>query len=178
MDKRLSGSTPQAGGADRRNDERRRHQRFPFNATADIVEPRSNTHINGRTSDLGQGGCYVDTLSPFPAGTLVKIRISRESQSFEAEAKVSYSVVGMGMGLAFTAIQPEHVKIFRSWILDLGGTLPAEVDVPSKENKAAGGSGELSEGHSRVLHELITVLMRRGILAEAEGKEFLRKLTG
>ncbi len=177
MDKRVPGS-PQSPGADRRNDERRRHQRFPFNATADIVEPRSNTHINGRTSDLGQGGCYVDTLSPLPAGTLVKIRISRENQSFEAEAKVSYSVVGMGMGLAFTAVRPEHLKIFRSWILDLGGTLPAEVDVPSPENKAAGGSGELSEGHSRVLHELITALMRRGILAEAEGKEFLRKLKG
>jgi hypothetical protein len=177
MDKRVLGS-PQAGGAGRRNDERRRHQRFPFNATADIVEPRSNTHINGRTSDLGQGGCYVDTLSPFPAGTLVKVRISRESQSFEAEATVTYSVVGMGMGLAFTAIQPQHLKIFRNWVLDLGGTLPDEVDVPSPENKAPGGAGELSEGHSRVLHELITALMRRGILAEAEGKEFLRKLKG
>jgi hypothetical protein len=82
------------------------------------------------------------------------------------------------MGLAFTAIQPEHLKIFRKWILDLGGTLPAEADVPSSENKAAGGSGELSEGHARVLHELITALMRRVILAEAEGKEFLRKLKG
>jgi hypothetical protein len=177
MDKRVPGS-PHAPGADRRNDERRRHQRFPFNATADIVEPRSNTHINGRTSDLGQGGCYVDTLSPFPAGTLVKIRISRESESFEAEAKVSYSVVGMGMGLAFTAIQPQHLKIFRKWIVDLGGTLPAEIGVPSPDHKEDGGSGELSEGNSRVLHELITALMRRGILAEAEGKEFLRKLKG
>jgi hypothetical protein len=177
MDKRVPGS-PQAPGADRRSDERRRHQRFPFNATADIVEPRSNTHINGRTSDLGQGGCYVDTLSPFPAGTLVTIRISRENQSFEAAAKVSYSVVGMGMGLAFTAVHQEHLKVFRSWILELSGKPPVEADGPSPENKAAGGSDELSEGHSRVLHELITALMRRGILAEAEGKEFLRKLKG
>jgi hypothetical protein len=177
MDKRLPGS-PHAPGADRRNDERRRHQRFPFNATADIVEPRSNTHINGRTSDLGQGGCYVDTLSPLPAGTLVKIRISRESHSFEADAKVSYSVVGMGMGLAFTAVHPEHFKVFRSWILELSGNPPVEADVPSREKRASGGSDELSEGHSRVLHELITALMRRGILAEAEGNEFLRKLKG
>jgi hypothetical protein len=176
MDKKLPGSTPRAGGAGRRSDERRRHQRFSFNATADIVEPRSNTHINGRTSDLGQGGCYVDTLSPLPAGTVVKIRISRENHSFEAEAKVSYSVVGMGMGLAFTAVHREHLQVFRSWILELGGSPPVEADVPSPEEKVAGGTDELTEGHARVLHELITALMRRGVLAEAEGNEFLRKL--
>jgi hypothetical protein len=176
MDKRLPGSTPQARGAGRGSDERRRHQRFPFNATADIVEPRSNTHINGRTSDLGQGGCYVDTLSPLPAGTAVKIRISRETHFFEAEAKVSYSVVGMGMGLAFTAVHQEHLKVFRSWILELSGQPPVEDDFLSPEEKVADGAGELTEGHARVLHELITALMRRGILAEAEGKEFLRKL--
>jgi len=178
MEKRLPGPTPQAGGAGRHSDERRRHQRFPFNATADIVEPRSNTHINGRTSDLGQGGCYVDTLSPLPAGTVVKIRISRESHFFEAEAKVSYSVVGMGMGVAFTAVQREHLQVFRSWIVELSGKAPVEADVPSPEKNVAGGAGELTEGHARVLHELITALMRRGILAEAEGKEFLRKLKG
>jgi hypothetical protein len=82
----------------------------------------------------------------------------------------------MGMGLAFTAVHQEHLKVFRSWILELSGQPPVEDDFLSPEEKVADGAGELTEGHARVLHELITALMRRGILAEAEGKEFLRKL--
>ena len=179
MEKRLPGSLPQGRGAERLRDERRQHPRFAFNATADVMEPQSKTHINGRTSDLGQGGCYVDTLSPFPVGTLVRIRISRGSHSVEAEAKVSYSKVGMGMGLAFIAVQPEHLKVFRSWILELSDGLPADGTVPSPEKKVAGGVGDSSKPeHPQVLHELISVLMRKGVLTETEGKEFFRKLKG
>src|SRR5579863_1057705 len=81
--------------------ERRRNVRFPFTAALEAVESKSGTKVSGRTSDLSLGGCYVDTLSPFPVGTEAKIRILREKESFEANAKVVYSAIGMGMGLAF-----------------------------------------------------------------------------
>src|ERR1700689_2440283 len=81
--------------------ERRHHLRFPFSATVEAVEIKSGTKITGRTSDLGLGGCYVDTLSPFPVGTEAKMRIIRETETFEAQVRVVYSLIGMGMGLAF-----------------------------------------------------------------------------
>ena len=41
--------------------ERRRHARYPFTATVEALEPKSQMLIQGRTSDLSRGGCYVDT---------------------------------------------------------------------------------------------------------------------
>jgi hypothetical protein len=58
--------------------ERRRNLRFPFSATVEAIESKTGTKIIGRTTDLGLGGCYVDTFSPLTVGTEAKIRILRE----------------------------------------------------------------------------------------------------
>src|SRR5579863_7034622 len=60
--------------------ERRAQPRFPFTAAADVYELRSQTRVNGRCSDLSLGGCYVDTLSPFPVGAVVRIRMERDTR--------------------------------------------------------------------------------------------------
>ena len=104
--------------------ERRRNLRFPFSASIEAVEEKSGTRIKGRISDLGLGGCYVDTLSPFPVGSVVSITILKDEESFQAKAKVVYSLVGMGMGLAFIAADPDQVKLFQRWILELNGQRP------------------------------------------------------
>ena len=101
--------------------ERRHHLRFPFSATVEAVETKSGTKVTGRTSDLGLGGCYVDTLSPFPVGTEAKIRILRENESFEAQARVVYSLIGMGMGLAFVSAQPKQIRLFQRWLQEISG---------------------------------------------------------
>ena len=87
--------------------ERRRNLRFPFSATVEAVDNKSGTKVIGRTSDLSLGGCYIDSLSPFPVGTETKIRILRNNETFDAQAKVVYSMMGMGMGLAFVSAQPK-----------------------------------------------------------------------
>jgi PilZ domain len=102
-------------------EERRRNLRFPFSATVEAIENQSGTKIVGRTSDLGLGGCYVDTISPFPVGTEAKIRITRDNESFDAQAKVVFSMVGMGMGLAFVSAQPKQVRLFQRWVQEISG---------------------------------------------------------
>ena len=81
-------------------------------AFVDAVEPKSNAKISGRTSDISLGGCYVDTINPFPAETIIKIRLTNERETFEADAKVVLSKVGMGMGVAFISAVPQQVRIF------------------------------------------------------------------
>jgi len=93
--------------------ERRRNLRFAFTATVEAIETKTGTKVIGRTSDLSLGGCYVDTLSPFPVGTEAKIRIMRDTETFEAQVKVVYSSIGMGMGLAFVSAQPKQVRLSR-----------------------------------------------------------------
>jgi hypothetical protein len=55
--------------------ERRRNLRFPVVAMVEVIDIKSQAKVVGRTNDLGLGGCYVDSLSPFPAGTSVKLVI-------------------------------------------------------------------------------------------------------
>jgi hypothetical protein len=50
---------------DRRQGERRRDLRYPFTAAVEAVEPKSQTKLNARTSDISLGRCYVDTINPF-----------------------------------------------------------------------------------------------------------------
>jgi PilZ domain len=91
--------------------ERRTEPRFPFTASVEAVHLQADSRLNGRISDLGRGGCYVDTINPFPVGADVKIRIAKGNASLVAEGKVLYAASGMGMGLAFTRIDPERIVV-------------------------------------------------------------------
>jgi len=164
-----------ASSVDQPIPERRRSLRFPFTGSIEAVESKSGARITGRASDLSLGGCYVDTLNPFPVGANAKVRIIRGRESFEADARVVYSQIGMGMGLAFVSAQPSQVQLFQRWVLELSGKLPLRSDMPVK-HRLEGADGELKEEQSYVLSELVIALMRKGVLAEEEGKAMLRKL--
>jgi hypothetical protein len=106
-------------------DERRRHLRVPFTASVEVIEPKSKAQVTGRTSDLSLGGCYVDAISSFPAGSAVLVRITRGEDLFEGRAKVVYAQVGMGMGIAFVSHSQPHAEILQKWLLEIGGKAPA-----------------------------------------------------
>jgi len=154
--------------------ERRRAVRYPFTATAEIMDLRSNTRVTGRSSDLGLGGCYIDILSPFNAGSQVRVRLEREKKVVEAMAIVSYAQQSFGMGLAFTEIKPEHQIVLRSWIAEVSGE-------PLPENISSGAEAD-SDSSSAVLHlqevliELINLMVRKKVINTAEATALLRKI--
>jgi len=84
-----------------------------------VTEPRSGALLAARTSEIGLGGCYVDTLNPFPEGTLVELRILRDRGVFEANAKVVYYDPNFGMGLAFTEMMPDQRSLLEEWLADI-----------------------------------------------------------
>jgi PilZ domain-containing protein len=88
-------------------------------ASAEVIELASRAQLKARTSELGLGGCYIDTLNPFPQGTLVQLRILRDNGLFETQAKVVYSDVRFGMGLAFTEMTGEQRSLLESWLVEL-----------------------------------------------------------
>ena len=154
--------------------ERRHNLRFPFTATVEAVDKNSGTTVTGRTSDLSLGGCYVDTLSPFPIGTEAKLRIQRGSETFEAQVKVIFSAIGMGMGVAFISAQPKRFKIFQKWLLELSGQgIAGENSAAASETPPQNKSQTLN---NMVLSDLIMTLMQKKVLSKDEGKDLLRKL--
>ena len=135
------------------------------------------TRLSGRVSDLGRGGCYVDTINPFPVGADVKIRIVKDNASFVAQARVLYASSGMGMGLAFTKIEPERLLVLEEWLREVSGESPRALKalehdelLPSPIAASAGNE------QRNVLNELIVTLIRKQVLTDAEGKTLLRKL--
>ncbi len=108
-----AGPSAALAGADRRT-----HPRYEFSAAVEVVAPESGARIETRVRDLSQQGCYVDTSNALPLGTVTDVRITKGAQLFEARARVVYSRASRGMGLVFTAIEPEQLRTLETWLAE------------------------------------------------------------
>ncbi len=152
------------------NAERRERERFAFSAEAEVIEERTGTRLCGRTSDLGEQGCYVDALNPYPVGTSVEVRIRKERKQFQTEGKVLYSHPGLGMGIAFTETTREQRSILEDWMLELNSGLgTGSTHTPSTP------PSEPAKKENVALKRLIVMLIEKGIVTEAEGRSILRE---
>jgi PilZ domain len=100
-------------GADRRT-----HPRYEFTAAAELVAAETGARIAMRVRDLSQQGCYVDTSDALPLGTATEVLITKGVQRFEALARVVYSRPDKGMGLMFTAAEPDQLRTLDSWLAE------------------------------------------------------------
>lgn len=149
--------------------------RLPFTAAVTALEPASLTEIEAHTTDLSVGGCYVDTMSPFPAETEVHLRLTNNGKSFHTKARVVYSQPGVGMGLLFSDIAPAQRSVLKRWLSDLRGeSLP---ELPIVENDARAHGGLVSENDERnATGDLVVLLTQKHVLTEDEGETILRRL--
>lgn len=154
-----------------KQNERRKIPRYPVNADSEVEEPRVNAKISGRMTDLSLGGCYVDALTTFPEGTRVVVRMAREDLTFEATARVVFSKPGLGMGLAFSEMEPDHHNYLVRWVDELSGKPSTKAKPPGKTR------AEIPVGEeSSVLQQLITLLMQKGTVTHAEYENLLREI--
>ena len=97
-------------------EERRRGPRYPFIASAELVEQKADMRIASRVSELSQNGCYMDMMNPFPQGTMVLVKISAGEDFFQAKAKVVYSQMNMGAGVGFLEIDAASKVVLERWM--------------------------------------------------------------
>jgi hypothetical protein len=90
-------------------------------ATAEVTElgSGSRARLSARTSEIGLGGCYIDTLNPFPESTRVHVRILRDGGVFESNARVVYNDSRFGMGLAFADTTGDQRAVLENWLAEL-----------------------------------------------------------
>lgn len=146
---------------------------YPFSTTAEAIDIQGNTKITGRTADIAQKGCYIDTISPFAPKSTVALRISRDNESFETRATVVYSQAGMGMGLVFTTSEFDQLQVLDMWLAELSGNTECPVDSPPLRFDVTQNNGQVSE---RVLVDMILLLIHKAVITDAEGKTMLQKL--
>src|SRR2546421_537637 len=108
-----AGPSVALAGADRRT-----HPRYEFIAAVEVLAVESGSRMETRVRDLSQRGCYVDTSNALPLGTVTDVRITKGGQLFEARARVVYSRATKGMGLMFTATEPEQLRTLETWLAE------------------------------------------------------------
>jgi hypothetical protein len=96
--------------------ERRHSPRITFIASAEVLAESLGPRMSTRVSDLSLSGCYVDTINPLNNGTLVHVKIFKDSHVFEASATVAFSHRHLGMGLAFKDVQPKFQQVLQDWL--------------------------------------------------------------
>jgi hypothetical protein len=119
LDKQRAGRAKLPAGDDFEPAKQRSVRRCALVASAEVTELGSGAKLSARTSELGLGGCYIDTLNPFPAGSLVQLRILRDNGVFETKAKVVYSDRRFGMGLAFTEMSLNQRSLLEGWLAEI-----------------------------------------------------------
>jgi len=157
-----------------KRNERRKIPRFAVNADSEVEEPKVRAKINGRMTDLGLGGCYVDAMMTFPVHTVVHMRMTRDDLDFEADAKVVYAKPGLGMGLAFTELTAVHKRYLTEWVDELSGT-ERIVEQPTRstplDDEDAGARSEQT-----ALQQLIKVLLHRDVITQSDFEQVLRAI--
>jgi len=114
-----NGSTNQSAGEAGHHSERRQNPRYTFIATAEIIEPSTDTHISGRVSEISRKGCYIDVLNTLPKGTPIQVRITTDSGAFQASGHIIYVQERMGMGVAFEETGADQDKVLDGWLNEL-----------------------------------------------------------
>jgi hypothetical protein len=149
--------------------ERRGADRHSFTASADVIELSSGARFSTRTTDLGPGGCFVDTMTPFPVGAKVRVTVKKAKSDFQTEGTVVYSQTGLGMGIAFAELNSEQRIALEEWLTELTGGKQIHHDVPAAAKMGSFGHGM---DHASLVR-LVQLMIGKGILTEAEGSSVL-----
>jgi len=149
--------------------ERRGTARHTFTAAAEVVELKSGARFSTRTTDLGPGGCFVDTVCPFPVGSKVRVTLQKAKTNFQTGGTVVYSQHGLGMGISFDDHDDARRIALGEWLAEITGdcqAIPEIVRMPMPP-----GSHRGPEWTSLV--RMIHLLIGKGLLTEAEGTSVL-----
>jgi len=139
----------------------------------DDPEPVSQCKL----TDLSLGGCYVDTVSPFPEHSGIVLCLRAEDMEVQAEGLVRVMHPERGMGIEFasrTAEQREQVQTFIEFLTSRPGTLP-ELLITPRALTATTQDYE-NTGAGEELEDPLLELLRGGAsLGQDEFLEALRK---
>jgi hypothetical protein len=149
--------------------ERRTASRHVFTASADVTEIDSGARFSTRLTDLGPGGCFVDTTIPFPVGVKVRVNIHKGETEFEIQGSVVYSQTGLGMGIAFDELRADQRHALDAWLADLtDGRQPAHQTCRTAKMPTP----DFNPHHAAFVR-LVRLMIGKGILTEAEGSSVL-----
>lgn len=151
--------------------DRRNANRHLFTASAEVVELSSGARFSTRTTDLGPGGCFIDTTNPFPVGAKVRVSIRKGKNQFNTPGTVVYSQHGLGMGVSFSGLDEAQQRAIEAWIRGAYDEGPGYATRSQFDAKASVSDHGVSPRVA--VMRLIRALIAKGILTETEAASIL-----
>lgn len=96
--------------------DRRYAIRFPFAADVELIDMESGKQVDGVTSDISLGGCFVCTSKPLPMNARARMKLVRKGQALEALVVVRIVKPRIGMGIEFFDLEPPFNEMLIAWI--------------------------------------------------------------
>ena len=96
--------------------DRRYTIRYPFAADAELIDLDSGKQIDGVTSDISLGGCFICTNKALPINSRARLKLTRKGQVLEALVVVRIVKPRIGLGIEFFDLEPPKNEILTDWI--------------------------------------------------------------
>ena len=96
--------------------DRRYTIRYPFAADVELIDLESGKQVDGVTSDLSLGGCFVCSSKSLPLNARARMKLTRNNQVLEALVVVRIVKAKVGMGIEFFDLEPPNDELLMSWI--------------------------------------------------------------
>ncbi|MFZ0285783.1 MAG: PilZ domain-containing protein [Terriglobales bacterium] len=95
--------------------DRRESCRFKIRIPIEIETEGSSIPIRGATADLSAGGCYIETMFPFPVGTVLDLKLQLENTLLVAATVVTCDPQ-VGNGIRFEKMLPEDREELQKYL--------------------------------------------------------------
>jgi len=96
--------------------ERRRFRRHPIGVALDVRTGTEQVPMYASTTDISEGGCYIEALLPLPQGTLLNIAMWLGPEAIVSSAVVRTCDMGVGMGIEFTGLTDETRELLSCYL--------------------------------------------------------------
>lgn len=96
--------------------DRRYAIRFPFAADATLIDLETGAQVQGVTSDISLGGCFVCGSKALPLKARVRVTLERKEQRVEALGVVRVVKPRIGMGVEFLDLEEKSYAALDRWI--------------------------------------------------------------
>ncbi len=134
-----------------------------------------------KLTDLSNGGCYVQTESPFPERTGVVLRLKAAGVEVQAQGMVRVMHPGLGMGIEFasrTAQEREEVTDFIKFLISFPGTSPELEITPWVLAAGIDPAASASSAAEELDDPLLDLLRNHESLSQEQFQQELQKQRG
>ena len=94
---------------------KRSSPRVKVSVPVELRVPGNDIPHRGATADISESGCYIETMWPFPIGTIFEMTLQID-ETILAQGIVVTCHTQVGNGIKFTKMLPEDQEQLRAYV--------------------------------------------------------------